>query len=141
MLVAHALTLALIPSLARADLKLDDDVSPVCQSICRPVRQLGETCDVDDDLVRDRVTEDLLTLQCYCLNNSFDVRSITGLCASCIQQNPTIDSDDGRPEDDDIRGTCFFFLFPFFASKPPPSHQKWKRSGKTAAYYICTSVS
>lgn len=110
------LLLALTPLLARAqgggpDLELDSDVSPACQSICRPVRQLSETCDVDDDFVRDRLTEEYLTLQCYCLNPSFDVAEITALCASCIQQNPELDDDDGRPETDDARGM----------SSPPPS--------------------
>lgn len=103
-LLAHSLILALAPLAARADLQIDDDIPLACQSICRPVRQLGQTCDVDDDFVRDRLAEDYLTLQCYCLNNSFDVRSITALCASCIQQNPELDDDDGRPENDDIRG-------------------------------------
>lgn len=125
------LLLAALNSLAvYADLELDDDISPACLGICRPVYQLSQTCDVDSNLVRDRLTEDYLTLQCYCINPSFDVRGITALCASCIQQNPTFDDrfdddddgDDDRFEDDrfdddrwqgqdDLRG-----MFPFFIS-------------------------
>lgn len=110
-LIAHSLILALAPLVARADLGIPDDISANCQSICRPVWQLGQACDVDDDLIRNKPTEDALNAQCYCLNNSFDVRSITGLCASCIQQNPAIDGDDQFPEYDDARGKSL--------SKPP----------------------
>lgn len=125
---------SLLPLLAHAqrqrgggdprDLELDNDITPACQSICRPVRQLAQVCDVDDDVVRDRLTAEYLGLQCYCLNPSFDVRNITALCASCIQQNPVFDDDDNdndnddddrlRPEDDDIRGMfSFLILSPF----------------------------
>lgn len=133
---------SLLPLLAHAqrgggdsrDLELDHDIAPACQSICRPVRQLAQVCDVDDDFVRDRLTAEYLGLQCYCLNTSFDVRGITALCASCIQQNPIFDDDDGRPEDDDIRGMFLLFLFFFFLKKKIPpaliTSVRWEMGGK-----------
>lgn len=94
--------LSLAPLLARADLKLDsDDISSTCSSICRPVYDLSQTCDVDDDRVPSQLTEDALNLQCLCTNSSFDVAGVTALCASCMQQNPTRD-DDGSVDTDDI---------------------------------------
>ncbi|CAN8100947.1 unnamed protein product [Discula destructiva] len=104
------LLVSLAPWAAQADLQLDDDdISPACRSICRPVRELSQICDVDDDdRVGGRVNEDNLTLQCYCLNTSFDVRTITPLCQSCMQQNPDVDDDDddGNDDNDDgINGT------------------------------------
>lgn len=101
-----ALLSAILLAAVKADLQLDsDDISQNCTSICRPVLELSRTCDVDDDGVPDDLTEDRLNLQCLCTNNSFDVQRFTGLCASCMQQNPVVDNDtdddDGpdRPDD------------------------------------------
>lgn len=95
---------SLAPLVAQADLQLnEDDVSTACQSICRPVRELSEICDVDGDRVGGQPTEDNLTLQCYCTNTSFDVGNITPLCQSCMQQNP----DDNEDVDDDLQGKKF----------------------------------
>lgn len=102
-----ALLSALLLAAVRADLQLDsDDISTNCTSICRPVLELSRTCDVDDDNIPDDLTEDRLNLQCLCTNNSFDVQRFTGLCASCMQQNPVVDNDnddddgpDDRPDD------------------------------------------
>lgn len=144
---------ALNPLAVYADLELDDDISPACLGICRPVYQLSQTCDVDSNLVRDRLTEDYLTLQCYCINPSFDVRGITALCASCIQQNPTFDDrfdddgdgDDDRFEDDrfdddrwqgqdDLRG-MLLCLLPFVS---PTSIQQPTHQGRQTC--LCTTV-
>lgn len=96
-LVYTLLTLA--PLAARADLQLDqDDISQACSAVCRPTRELSQTCDVDDDRLPDDRTEDLLTLQCLCLNDSFDVADLTSLCASCMSQNPVSDDDDGSDD-------------------------------------------
>lgn len=100
--------LSLAPLVARADLELDaDDISAACSSVCRPIQELSQTCDVDlDD--GNSSTEDNLQLQCICTNNSFDVGSIAPLCASCMQQNPTSDDDgddDNNDTDTDTDGT------------------------------------
>lgn len=76
------------PAFVSAGLDLDrEDISAACVSICQPLVNLTRTCDVNDDRVdRDR-TEKLLEVQCICTNDSFDVVGITGLCASCMDQN------------------------------------------------------
>lgn len=98
-----ALLSALLLAAVKADLQLDSDgISQNCTSICRPVLELSRTCDVDDDSVADDLTEDRLSLQCLCTNNSFDVQRFTGLCASCMQQNTVVDNDnddDDSPDD------------------------------------------
>lgn len=95
--------MSLAPLMARADLELSiDDISATCQSICRPVRELSQICDVDGDLVGGQPTEDALTLQCFCLNTSFDVGTITPLCQSCLMQNPVPTDNDG--DNDDLPG-------------------------------------
>lgn len=95
-----ALLSALLLAAVRADRQLDsDDISQNCTSICRPVLELSRTCDVDDDAVPDDLTEDRLSLQCICTNDSFDVQRFTGLCASCMQQNPVVNNDDNDDDD------------------------------------------
>lgn len=74
--------------LVKADLKLDDDDIPTqCQAVCRPVLDLGRACEVDDDVIRDDRTEDLLEAQCVCTNSSFNISQYAPLCASCMDQN------------------------------------------------------
>lgn len=93
--------LSLAPLAARADLQVEaGDISTTCTSVCRPIRELSQTCDVDDDRVNnsDQI-EAQLELQCICTNDSFDVARLTALCASCMQQNPETD-DDGDDDDD-----------------------------------------
>lgn len=93
--------ISLAPWAAQADLQLDeDDYSQACQSICRPIRQLSDICDVDGDQVGGQPTEDNLTLQCICTNDSFDVGNIAPLCQSCMQQYP----DDSEDVSDDMEG-------------------------------------
>lgn len=94
--------LSLAPLAARADLQIDtDDISQACSAVCRPSQELSQTCEVNDDLISDDRTENLLELQCFCLNDSFDVANLTALCASCMQQNPVTDNDDDDDDDDD----------------------------------------
>ncbi|KAK7713261.1 hypothetical protein SLS64_004510 [Diaporthe eres] len=96
-----ALLSAILLAAVKADLQLDsDDISQNCTSICRPVLELSRTCDVDDDAIPDDLTEDRLSLQCLCTNDSFDVQRFTGLCASCMQQNPVVDNDTDNDDDD-----------------------------------------
>lgn len=86
--------ISLAPLAARADLQLDtDDIAPACRPICRPVWDLSQTCDPNDDRVPSKQAEDALFLQCFCTNTSFDVADITGLCASCMAQNPGTGND------------------------------------------------
>lgn len=97
--------LSLAPLVARADLQLDsDDISSACSSVCRPTRELTSTCDVDDDRIPSDSTENALNLQCVCTNTSFDVASLTALCASCMQQNPRDDDDNDDGDNDDLDG-------------------------------------
>lgn len=105
--------LSLAPLATWADLQLDsDEIAAACASVCRPVRELSQTCDVDGDQVGSQTIEDNLTLQCLCANNSFDIAMITALCASCMQQNPTTDSDGPS---DYLQGTttnlCTYLLY------------------------------
>lgn len=96
-----ALLSAILLAAVKADLQLDsEDVSQNCTSICRPVLELSRTCDVDGDAVPEDLTEDRLTLQCLCTNDSFDVQRFAGLCQSCMQQNTVVDNDDDNDDDD-----------------------------------------
>lgn len=83
-------------AVVQADLDFDsDDIPSQCTTICKPIRDLTKACDVDDDVIRDDRTEDLLEAQCVCTNNSFDVANIASLCAACVVQNaPANDRDD-----------------------------------------------
>ncbi|KAF6822234.1 CAP22 protein [Colletotrichum plurivorum] len=90
-----------------ADLKLDDDDIPTqCNAVCRPVLDLGRACEVDDDVIRDDRTEDLLEAQCVCTNSSFNISQYAPLCASCMDQNVR-DRDDLDGINDILR-TCGF---------------------------------
>jgi hypothetical protein len=92
-----------------SDFEIDNDVPNQCRDVCRPVADLSSRCEVD---LNDRDVgpgqsedrwEDLLEAQCVCTNDSFDVARISGLCASCIQQNMRNDDDDDD-DDDDMEG-------------------------------------
>ncbi|KAJ4420605.1 hypothetical protein N0V82_004273 [Gnomoniopsis sp. IMI 355080] len=104
-------TIISLASLAQADFQLDeDDISQTCQSICRPIRELSNICDVDGDQVGGQATEDSLTLQCICTNTSFDVGSVAAECQSCMQQNPddTEDVADDMKDINEIVARCGF---------------------------------
>ncbi|KAF6804654.1 CAP22 protein [Colletotrichum musicola] len=90
-----------------ADLKLDDDDIPTqCNAVCRPVLDLGRACEVDDDVIRDDRTEDLLEAQCVCTNSSFNISQYAPLCASCMDQN--VRDRDDLDDINDILRTCGF---------------------------------
>lgn len=109
---AFALTPLLL--LARADMQLDnDDVPSACSTICKPVVDLTQACEVDLSGDNNDRTEDRLEAQCVCTNDSFNVSRITALCASCMSQNVNNnddDDDDDDNDDGDLEGECFFSL-------------------------------
>ncbi|KAL0938540.1 CAP22 protein [Colletotrichum truncatum] len=91
----------------KADLQLDaEDIPTQCNAVCRPISDLGRACEVNDDQIRDDLTEDRLEAQCVCTNNSFNVSQYAALCASCMDQN-TRDRDD-LDDINDILRTCGF---------------------------------
>lgn len=76
-----------------------DDVPSACKTICQPIVELSNTCDIDpkENKIRDRRGDFLLVARskeeesieanCICTNKSFDVESVMALCASCMKQN------------------------------------------------------
>ncbi|KAF9873862.1 hypothetical protein CkaCkLH20_08596 [Colletotrichum karsti] len=101
-----ALTLA-AAAFVKADLQLDDDDIPTqCNAVCRPIYELGRACEVDDDQVRDDLTEDRLEAQCVCTNSSINVSQYAALCASCMDQN--VRDRDDLDDINDILRTCGF---------------------------------
>ncbi|EFQ31345.1 hypothetical protein CGRA01v4_10656 [Colletotrichum graminicola] len=102
-----ALSLAAAAAYVQADLQLDnDDIPAQCGAVCRPIYDLGQACEVDDDLVRDDLTEDRLEAQCFCTNNSINVSQYAALCASCMEQN--VRDRDDLDDINDILRTCGF---------------------------------
>lgn len=87
--------------LAVADNFDSEDIPRACTTICEPIRQLANACDVDDDLVGGDRNEDLLERQCICKNDSFDVANIAGQCQSCIEDNFRDGCSDRDDDDDD----------------------------------------
>jgi hypothetical protein len=82
------------------------DVPSACTTICGPIVQLTDTCNIDPGESEDDAedsdsgndtpeTDEVIESQCICTNMSFDVAGIAGLCASCIQQygNGTVDGE------------------------------------------------
>ncbi|KAI9155616.1 Protein CAP22 [Paramyrothecium foliicola] len=76
------------------------DVPAACATICEPIVQLTNTCDIDpqeadndgDDKrkrlrLRAEADEEAVEANCICTNRSFDVANVMALCASCITQN------------------------------------------------------
>ncbi|KXH53690.1 hypothetical protein CSIM01_07728 [Colletotrichum simmondsii] len=101
-----ALSLAAV-AFVKADLQLDnDDIPTQCQAVCRPIYDLGQACEVNDDQVRDDLTEDRLEAQCVCTNNSINVSQYAALCASCMDQN--VRDRDDLDDINDILRTCGF---------------------------------
>ncbi|KAF2271509.1 uncharacterized protein EI97DRAFT_364670, partial [Westerdykella ornata] len=81
------------------------DVPNACTTICQPIVQLTNTCDIDPDKSEDNAAENSndndgaesdepIEAQCICSNKSFNVASIAALCASCIQLNGNRTTDD-----------------------------------------------
>ncbi|KAF1954291.1 hypothetical protein CC80DRAFT_493806 [Byssothecium circinans] len=70
-----------------------------CQTVCDPIVKLMATCDMkpmrrdsanDPSLSRRESPSDQgmkMDSDCICKNTSFDVKSMTGMCASCMGQN------------------------------------------------------
>ncbi|KAF1976740.1 hypothetical protein BU23DRAFT_432500, partial [Bimuria novae-zelandiae CBS 107.79] len=102
-----------------------NDVPTACTTICAPIVQLTNTCDVDpgarenDDEKNGEDNgaepDEAVESQCVCSNKSFDVASIAALCASCIQQNGKGRTDDegmtelmGCVDMDNIMSACKF---------------------------------
>ncbi|KAI1026321.1 hypothetical protein LB503_012816 [Fusarium chuoi] len=77
-----------------------DDVPTACKTICQPIVNLTNACDIDlkgpekhSDRRRDLVIldheddDEPIEAACICTNKSFDVEGVMGLCASCMAQN------------------------------------------------------
>ncbi|KAL4728178.1 hypothetical protein ACLX1H_004915 [Fusarium chlamydosporum] len=75
------------------------DVPASCKTICQPIVDLSNTCDIDpkENKTKDRRGDFLLAIRskaeeaveanCICTNKSFDVATVMALCASCMAQN------------------------------------------------------
>jgi hypothetical protein len=89
-----------IPSALAEELRADD-VPSACTTICQPIVDLTNTCDIDpnegdaddDDqgkklrLRQSEDDEEAVEASCICKNKSFDVAAVMALCASCMAQN------------------------------------------------------
>jgi hypothetical protein len=93
-------TLAVFIPAAIAEELNADDVPTACETICQPIVNLTNACDIDpkgtekhSDRRRDLVIVDHgdddepIEAACICTNKSFDVAGVMGLCASCMAQN------------------------------------------------------
>ncbi|CAF3526897.1 unnamed protein product [Fusarium graminearum] len=81
-----------------------DDVPSTCRTICQPIVDLSNACDIDPKenktkdkrgdflLVARSKAEEAIEANCICTNKSFDVASVMALCESCMVQN----SDDAK---------------------------------------------
>ncbi|KAF5575920.1 hypothetical protein FPCIR_12904 [Fusarium pseudocircinatum] len=94
-----AALVALIPTAFAEELSADD-VPTACKTICQPIVNLTNACDIDpkgpekhSDRRRDLVildhedADEPIEAACICTNKSFDVEGVMGLCASCMAQN------------------------------------------------------
>jgi hypothetical protein len=76
-----------------------DDVPASCKTICQPIVDLSNACDIDPKenktkdkrgdflLVARSKAEEAIEANCICTNKSFDVAAVMALCASCMTQN------------------------------------------------------
>jgi len=65
-------------------------VPSLCSDICGPIVKLTSICDVNVEVSMPtdmNMDEMKAEMDCICNNKSFDVKSIMGLCASCMEQN------------------------------------------------------
>lgn len=96
-----------IPAALAEELRADD-VPSACTTICQPIVDLTNTCDIDPNetdndkrkILRLRQTEDsdeAIEANCICTNKSFDVAGVMGLCASCISQNGNTSDGENPP--------------------------------------------
>ncbi|KAF5969369.1 protein CAP22 [Fusarium bulbicola] len=94
-----AALVAFIPNAFAEELGADD-VPTGCKTICQPIVNLTNACDIDpkdtekhSDRRRDLVIldheddDEPIEAACICTNRSFDVEGVMGLCASCMAQN------------------------------------------------------
>ncbi|KAF5711990.1 hypothetical protein FMUND_8672 [Fusarium mundagurra] len=94
-----AALVAFIPTAFAEELSADD-VPAACKTICQPIVNLTNACDIDpkgpekhSDRRRDLVIldheddDEPIEAACICTNKSFDVEGVMGLCASCMAQN------------------------------------------------------
>ncbi|PVH91200.1 hypothetical protein DM02DRAFT_497350, partial [Periconia macrospinosa] len=89
------------------------DIPTACTTICQPIVQLTNTCDINMKKREAKparkgskeLAESVLETQCICRNKSFNVASISALCAGCIQQN---DMGKSNVDMDSIMSTCSF---------------------------------
>ncbi|KAI7769711.1 hypothetical protein LZL87_003201 [Fusarium oxysporum] len=90
---------AVIPVTLAEELRAAD-VPSACKTICQPIVDLTNTCDIDPkeaDNDNDKGTklrlrerseaEESIEANCICTNKSFDVAAVMALCASCMVQN------------------------------------------------------
>ncbi|EXM15580.1 hypothetical protein RAB80_017590 [Fusarium oxysporum f. sp. vasinfectum] len=90
---------AVIPAILAEELRADD-VPSACKTICQPIVDLTNTCDIDpkeadkDNDTRTKLrlrerneAEESIEAKCICTNKSFDVAAVMALCASCMVQN------------------------------------------------------
>ncbi|EXA31376.1 hypothetical protein FOVG_17348 [Fusarium oxysporum f. sp. pisi HDV247] len=90
---------AVIPVTLAEELRADD-VPSACKTICQPIVDLTNTCDIDpkeadkDNEKRTKLrlrerseAEEGIEANCICTNKSFDVAAVMALCASCMVQN------------------------------------------------------
>ncbi|KAF2635507.1 hypothetical protein P280DRAFT_473779 [Massarina eburnea CBS 473.64] len=93
------LALTSTPVATALDPLTSSSVPSECQTICDPIVKLTSTCDVtsmrreaklqareavpESDMDKENSAES----DCICKNTSFDVKSVTALCASCMGQN------------------------------------------------------
>jgi hypothetical protein len=90
---------AVIPATLAEELRADD-VPSACKTICQPIVDLTNTCDIDpkeadkdnDKRIKLRLrerneAEESIEANCICTNKSFNVAAVMALCASCMVQN------------------------------------------------------
>lgn len=87
------LSLVAIPFTFAMDMS-NSTVPEACKAICNPVVELVNTCNPMTGMDMSRramvmtpAEEQKAELDCICSNKSFDVKTIMGLCASCMGQN------------------------------------------------------
>ncbi|KAF5259175.1 hypothetical protein FOXYS1_10213 [Fusarium oxysporum] len=94
-----AALVAFVPAAFSEELNADA-VPTACKTICQPIVNLTNACDIDpkgpekhSDRRRDLVIldheddDEPIEAACICTNKSFDVEGVMGLCASCMAQN------------------------------------------------------
>ncbi|KAH6974750.1 hypothetical protein EDB80DRAFT_757810 [Ilyonectria destructans] len=121
---------AVIPAVLAEELRADD-VPSACTTICQPIVDLTNTCDIDpneadndNDKRRklrlresDESDEEAIEANCICTNTSFDVAVVMALCASCMSQNSQSTEANSQVIDvDKIMSQCSFTSTSYVAS-------------------------